>query len=165
MNLKRICFIAFILAALLLFCLLSCGKSDTLYDILSESIAEENTLPTGKILCYGRQYENAISIDSLCDCLGLSGYMEFAERIEDFVLFSTLAGDYSEVMLVRLYSAADTDDALLMLERRAEDIRRALNVSGKKGSGDAEVVKKGNTVALYMLPEGCRVKNRIKGRI
>lgn len=163
--LKKVCFVIFILAALMLFCLLSCGKSDTLYDILSESIAEEKTLPAGKILCYGRHYDNPISLDSLSDCLGIDGYEKFAERIEDFALFSTIQGDYGEVMLIRLYSVYDTDDAMLLLQRRANEIKRALNVSEKKGCGEAEIVKKGNTVALYMLPDGCAARKKIDGRI
>ena len=153
-----------ILLALCLFTLLSCGKSDTLYDILSECVAKED-LPTGRILSYGRNYENTISFDTLSDSLGLENYPEFADGIEDFALFSTLQGDYSEIMLIRLYRVGDTKEALLMLERRAADIKRALNTSGKKGSGEAEIVKKGNVVALYMLPDACGAKKAISKRL
>ena len=130
---KQSCFLFFICLSLLLFCLLSCEKEDTLYDILSESLAEEK-LPTGCILCYGREYENAMSERSLLGCLSLEVYPSFAERIEDFALFSTLKGEYSEVLMIRLYRFSDREEARLLLERRLKDIKRALNTSGKKGS-------------------------------
>ncbi len=164
--LKKLCFTVFIVAALSLFLLLSCERSDTLFDILSESVAEDTSISAGKILCYGRHYEDAVSIETLDDCLGLSGYMEFADKIEDFVLFSTINGDYSEITLIRLYKASDTQDAALFFERRLSDARRALKASERKGNAENGVVEiKGNTVALYMLPEKSTAKAAIRKRI
>lgn len=163
---KKICFTVFVLLALCLFFLLSCGKSDTLFDILSEAVAEDVTLSAGKIICYGRHYDKPMSEDSLSDCLGLSGYPEFAEKIEDFVLFSTINGDYAEVALIRLYKASDTREAALFFERRITDAKRALSASKKQGCAENGYVEvKGNTVALYMLPKESKTDAKIKDRI
>lgn len=164
--LKKLCFTAFVIAAASLFLLLSCERSDTLYDILSESVAEDTSLAAGKILCYGRHYTDSVSTETLDDCLGLSGYREFADKIEDFVLFSTINGDYSEIALIRLYKASDTQDAALFFERRLSDAKRALAVSERKGNAENGTIEiRGNTVALYMLPNDSSARQAIRKRI
>lgn len=166
MFLKKICFYLFLLAALFLFTLLSCGKSDTLFDILSESVIGEENMPPCSILVYGRNYENEISRETVINILSLEGYPDFADRIEDFALLSTLGGEYMEAMLIRLYRVEDTRTVKLLLERRIEKAVRALNVSRREGyakNGFVEI--KGNTVALYMLPEGCGIVDKVRKRI
>ena len=156
----------FLLMALCLFALLSCGKSDTLFDILSESVIGEENMPAGSILVYGRNYDNPVSRETVIKILGLEGYPDFADRIEDFALFSTLNGEYMEAILIRLYRVDDTRTAKLLFERRIEEAVRALTISRKEGyakNGFVEI--KGNTVALYMLPEGCGIVDKVKKRI
>jgi hypothetical protein len=152
--------------ALCLFTLLSCGKSDTLFDILSESVASEEGLPCGSILVYGRNYDNPISDDTLINILGVSSYRDFIDKIEDFALFSSLSGDYMEVALIRLYKVGDTRTAKLLFERRIEEAKRALTVSRKEGYAKYGFVEiKGNCVALYMLPEDSKIIEKVKKRI
>ena len=152
--------------AICFFTLFSCGKSDTLFDILSESVAKEENLPVGSILAYGHRYEKCISLDSISDILGLDGYREFAQRIEDFALFSTLGGEYMEVALIRLYNVDDARTAKMLFERRLEDIKRATAVSKRESFTENGFVEiKGNTVALYVLPNECEIIDKVKKRI
>ena len=163
---KKVCFLIFTSAALCLFVLLSCGKTDTLFDILSETVAEDTTLCCGNIIRYGRHYENKMSRGSISVCLGLENYPEFAEKIEDFALFSTVNGEYAEIALIRLYKAEDTKDAKLFFERRIKDTKRALAASDMSGATENAFIEvKGNTVALYMLPKESGSAAKIRGRL
>lgn len=160
---KKFCFVLFITAALVLFCMLSCSRTDSLYDILSSAVASESDMPAGKILCYGQRYENSMSFGTLSDSLGLEGYPAFAEKIEDFVLYSTINGEYSEVALIRVYRAEDAKDAAMLFERRITDAKRTLAVSNKEGNAKNGYVEvRGNIVSLFMLPEDSELEKKIK---
>lgn len=148
---------------ILFICLLlvSCAEK-SLSDIVTQAVAAEETLPAGSILCYGRMHENSISFDTLSDYLGLAGYPEFAEKIEELVVYSALTGDYCELAVMRLYSASDNADASLFLERRITEAKRALSAMGKTGhAGTAYVEAHGNTVALFMLPDNEAIKKLV----
>lgn len=160
--LKRICFLIFISAAICLFLLLSCEKADTLFDILSESVVVDENIPAGKILCYGRYYENSVTKDTLEVYFG----RDVSEKIEDFAFFSSINGEYAEISLVKLYKVSDTEDIALLFEKRIKDTKKALGESGRKGYAEnGKVEIKGNTVALYMLPAESGIKDVIKKKL
>lgn len=163
---KKICFMFFIISSLCLFCLFSCSKTDSLYDLVVSVTASNNELPAGKILCYGRMYENTISDDTLCEYLGLLGYPEFKEKIEDMAVYSSVSSDYCELAAMKLYRSSDIHDGKLFFERRIAEVTRALNVSGKKGYTENAYIKTyGNTVILYMMPDNAAVEKIIKKQV
>ena len=161
---KKFCFTLFLLAALCLFVLFSCAKADNLYDVLISVTATAKSLPAGKILCYGRFYENVISNDTLSEYLGLSGYPEFIYKIEDFALYSSLNDEFAELCAIKLYSKDDVTDAKLFFERRIKDIRRTLNFVGKEVP-EAYIKNYGNTVVLYIMKENDKYEKLINERI
>ena len=161
---KKICFTLFVLAALSLFVLFSCAKTDSLYDVLVSVTATDKSLPRGKILCYGRLYENKISDNTLSEYLGLEGYPAFKDKIEDFALYSSLSDEFSELCAIRLFSKDDIADAKLFFERRIKDIRRTLNFSGKE-MPDAYIKNYGNTVILYIMKENDKYDNLIRKKV
>ena len=119
-------------------------------------------LPAGKILCYGRFYDNSVSVNTLKTYFG----RDIAEKIEDFATFSSINGDYMEISLVKVYRVSDTKDVFLFFEKRIKDARKALAESGKIGYAESGIVEiKGNTVALYMLPEDVEIKDEIKKKL
>ena len=163
---KKFCFIFFIILSLCLFCLFSCSKVNNLYDVIASAVLNDNSLPAGKILCYGINYENAVSDDTLSEYLGLSGYPEFKEKIEDMAVYSSLNGDYCELAAMRLYKASDTLDGKLFFERRIAAVSRVLNLSNKKGYSDNAYIKiYGNTVVLYMMPDNSVVEKIVKAGV
>lgn len=161
---KKICFSIFVLAAICLFVLFSCAKADSLYDVLVSVTANDKSLPAGKILCYGRLYENTVSDDTLSEYLGLSGYPAFKEKIEDFALYSSLSDEFLELCALRLYSKDDIADAKLFFERRIKDIGRTLNFTGKE-MPPAYIKSYGNTVVLYIMKENDKYEKQIRAAI
>lgn len=156
----------FIVLAIGLFVLFSCSRTDNLFDVVAAVIAGDETLPAGSILCYGRQYENAMTDGTLFDYLGLEGYPAFREKIEDLAVFSTLQGDYSELCIMRLYRASDAGDGKLFLERRIQEVGRALKTGGKQGYADTAYVRSyGNIVALYMMPDNAAAEKKVKNAL
>ena len=163
---KKFFFYAFIGIALGLFCLFSCARTDCLYDVVTSVTAENTALPAGSILCYGRQYENAVTDDTLFDYLGLGGYPEFKDKIEDLAVFSTLQGEYCELAVMRLYRSSDAADGALFFERRIKAAGRALRLSGKEGYADTAYVRTyGNIVALYMMPDNAAAEKKVKAAL
>ena len=160
---KKVCFYLFVFAAICLFCLFSCSKTGNLYDIIISATANDETLAQGKILNYGKIYQNNISDDTLSEYLGLKGYPEFKDKIEELVVYSTLSGDYAELAAMKLYSSSDITDGKQYFERRIKSTTRALNMSGQKGYSDSAYVKVyGNVVVLYMMQDNQRFENKIK---
>ena len=142
---------------------LLCGCARTpLETVLSEALATEESLPAGKTQVYGRMYKKSMSRDFLTDYFGCEGYPEFPDKIEEMALYTSLVGDYAEVCVLRVYDAADRYDAALFLERRIASARYALTVLGKKGYADTAFVEaRGNTVALFMLPDNETVRKKV----
>lgn len=160
---KKFFFYALLFASLSLFCLFSCSRATRLYDVVLAATVADETLPAGKILCYGRGYDDAVDADFLSDYLGLGGYPAFTDRIEDFALYSSLTGDFCELCVMRLYRAADAQDGALFLSRRAAAAVRALNTAGLPGyAADAAVVTRGNVVILSMMPNNAEAIRRVK---
>ncbi|MBQ4556902.1 MAG: hypothetical protein IJA60_04565 [Clostridia bacterium] len=160
---KKICFTFFMIGALCLFFLFSCSKSGTLYDIITSVTVNDKSLPAGRILCYGRMYDNTVSDDTLSEYLGLEGYPEFKDRIEDMAVYSSVNGDYCELAAMKLYKASDTPDGKLFFERRIAAATRALNMSGQKGYAEGAYIKVyGNTVVLYMMPDNASVEKQMR---
>ncbi len=163
---KKICFAFFLILSICLFVLFSCAKTDSLYNVLVSVTASDESLPAGTVLCYGRLYENSVSLDTLDEYLGLSGYPTFAEKIEDFSFYSTLMGDYSELAAIRLYSADDVKDAMLFFERRIKDVKRTLNMAKQKGFADSAYIRVyGNTVVLYMMSDNAKFEKLIANAV
>lgn len=150
-------------ASLSLFCLFSCARATRLYDVVLAATAEDETLPAGSILCYGRGYDTSVDTGFLADYLGLAGYPAFADRIEDFALYSSLTGDFCELCVMRLYRAADAQDGALFLSRRITAAKRALNIADLSGYAEnATVVTRGNVVILSMMPNNAEAIRRVK---
>ena len=163
---KKFFFYAFLAAAISLFCLFSCARTDSLYDVVAAVTADDTSLPAGSILCYGRRYENAVSDDTLSDYLGLGGYPEFKDKIEDLAVFSTLQGEYCELAIMRLYRSSDAADGALFLERRVREASRALKLGKKEGHADTAYVRTyGNIVALYMMPDNAAAEKKVKAAL
>ncbi len=158
---KKICFTVFVLAAICLFVLFSCAKADSLYDVLVSVTAADKSLPAGKILCYGRLYENTVSYDTLSEYLGLEGYPLFKEKIEDFALYSSLSDEFLELCALKVYFRDDIADAKLFFERRIKDIKRTLNFSGKEVP-ESYIKSYGNTVVLYIMKENDKYEKQIR---
>ena len=163
---KKFFFYALLLLALSLFCLFSCTRQTRLYDVVTAAVAADASLPAGSILCYGRGYDAPADADFLDDYLGLAGYPAFADKIEDFALYSSLSGDFCELCVMRLYRAADTQDGVLFFRRRAAAARRALNTAGLSGyAADAAVLTRGNVVILSMMPDNAETVSRVKAAL
>ncbi len=162
-RVKKFFFYAFLVAALCLFFLLACARTDCLYDLVAGITAADTSLPAGSILCYGRQYENAVTDDTLSDYLGLDGYPAFKDKIEDFAAFSSLQGEYCELAILRLYRSSDAADGALFLERRIRETSRALKVGQKAGYAETAYVRTyGNIVVLYMMPDNAAVEKKLR---
>ena len=156
----------FVLALIFPVFVFSCGKEVKLYDILISVTADENSLPAGKIMCYGNIYEDSISESTLTEYLGLYNYPEFKDNIEELCVYSSLKGDYCELALIKLYRVSDVHDAKLFFERRIKLTERTLNLSGKKGYAENAKIKiYGNIVVLYMMPDNSHFENKIKSKI
>lgn len=163
---KKFFFYTFLILAIGLFCLLSCARTDCLYDVVASVTAADTSLPAGSILCYGRQYANAVTDDTLSDYLGLGGYPEFKDKIEDLAVFSTLQGEYCELAVMRLYRSSDAADGALFFERRIQAAGRALRLGGKEGHADTAYVRTyGNIVALYMMPDNTAAEKKVKAAL
>lgn len=135
---------------LLLLLLLSCAR-ESLCDRVTVALAAED-LPAGRLLCYGRRTDGTLSRETLSDYLGLDGYPDFAEKIEEMVLYSSLGGEFAELCAMRLYDRSDLADAKALLTRRVTDVRRTLCTMGKPVP-TAVIRTRGNDVILAMLPE------------
>ncbi len=163
---KKICFTFFIVAALCLFCLFSCSKTNCLYDVITSATVSNISLPAGKIFCYGRMYENSVSDDTLSEYLGLMGYPEFKNKIEDLAVYSSVNGDYCELAAMKLFKSSDTFDGRLFFERRINETAKALKLTEKKGYTASSYIKVyGNTVVLYMMPNNEEVEKIIKSGV
>lgn len=128
--------------------------------------ANDTTLPAGKILCYGMQYENAVSDETLSAYLGLEGYPEFKDKIEDLAVYSSLMGDYCELAVMRLYRSSDAADGVLFFERRIKETGRALKIGAKNGYADSAYIRTyGNIVALYMMPDNAAAEKAVKAML
>lgn len=146
---------------LLLFLFVSCTKA-SLTDTVTAALAAEETLPAGSLLFYGKHIENSMSRETLSDYLGLENYPDFAEQIEEMALYASLVGDYAELCVLRVYDRASLPDAVLFLERRIAETKRALSTMQKSGYADtAFVYTKGNTAVLFMLPDNEKVKENL----
>jgi len=145
-----------------LLCVLLCACTRTsLTDTVTAAIAADESLPAGNIFIYGRQ-DSTVDDGFMTDYLGCAGYPEFLGKIEELALYVSLNGDYCELCVLRMYDAADTADAVLFLERRITEAKRALTVMGKTGYADtAFVQKRGNLVALFMLPDNESIKKQV----
>ncbi len=161
---RKICFSIFVFAAICLFVLFSCAKTDNLYDVLLGATAADKSLSAGKILCYGPLYKNSVSDDTLSEYLGLSTYPKFKEKIEDFALYSSLMGEFEELCAIRLYQKDDIADAKLLFERRIKDIRRTLNME-KRYMPNAYIKVYGNTVVLYIMKENEKFESILKKKL
>ncbi len=156
----------FITAAVCLFLLLSCGRADTLFDILSESVIGDTSLSVGKIIRYGRYYGDGISEDTLCEILGFDEKSGIGDKIEDFASFSSVRGEYSELTVVRVYGSGDAVDIEDSLIERISLARAALGEGEIKGNAKNGVVKRyGNTVFLAMAPVDSTAAKEIEKRI
>ena len=163
---KKICFGIFLLLALLLFCLFSCTKSGRLYDVVLRAVTADESLPAGQISCYGRSYKNGMSEDFLSDYLGLAGYPDFADKIEEMAIYSSLKSPLCELTVLRLYRSSDAGDARLFLERRIKETLRALKLSGMEGYAETAYIEVyGNVVVLYMLPNNEAIEKAVKSAI
>lgn len=163
---KKFCFCIFLIFAVCIFFLFSCRKAKSLYDVILFVTHNENSLPAGKIMCYGNQYESSMSSDTLSDYLGLEGYPDFKYNIEDLAIYSSLNGDYCELAAMRLYRASDVNDGKLFFERRIKAVERVLNISGKKGYADKAYIKiYGNTIVLFMMPDNKAIEKKIGNKI
>ncbi len=124
---------------------------------------EDNTLPAGIVMCYGHGHENSISDDTLCEYLGLSGYPEFKDKIEELSVYSSVGNKYMELAAMRLYAATDTPDGVLFMERRISSAKRAgmfgVDTAAAK---NAYVTVYGNTVVLYMMNDNEKIENEFK---
>lgn len=141
------------LLILLLLCTL-CGcaaHAPSLADTVTATLADKS-LPAGRLLCYGRGTDGTLTREIIFDYLGLAGYPDFTEKIEEMAVFSTLAGEFGEVCVLRLYDHDDLADAKALLSRRITAAARALAVFGKSPPPSA-LCSRGNTVALVMLPD------------
>lgn len=163
---KKFCFYAFLLFAVCLFFLFSCAHADSLYDVVTSVTAGDTTLTAGKILCYGRPYENAVTDETVSKYLGLGGYPQYLEKIEDFALYSSLRGAHCELALLKVYRAADAADGALFFERRIREVSRTLRMSGAEGHADTAYVRVyGNTVVLFMMPDNARFEKAIRSAL
>lgn len=144
------------LLILLLFLLLCSCAEESLSDRVTAVLAETE-LPAGSILFYGRRTDGTLTRETLCEYLGLDGYPDFAEKIEEMVLYSSLGGEFAELCVLRLYDRADRADAKTFLTRRVNDITRTLTVMGKPIPA-AVIRTRGNTVALAILPDNTVVE-------
>ena len=160
---KKCCFYIAVLLALALFFLFSCTQTDSLYDALISVTANDETLPAGSILCYGRNYQEQMSEDFLSDYLGLSGYPEFKDKIEEMAVYSSLGGEFCELAVMKLYNANDAQDGRLFFERRANEARRALKTAEIEGYAEnAKIETHGNFVILSMMPDNDAAVEKLK---
>lgn len=163
---KKICFYLFIFSALCLFFLFSCSKADSLYDILIYATSSVENLPAGSILCYGKIHENSVSDGTLFEYLGINGYPEFKDKIEELVFYSSIGKKHVELALIKLYSADDVSDARLCFERRISDARRAFAFMDMPDTAkDAYIRTYSNTVVLYMTEDNHTLEKLIEKAI
>ena len=160
---KKACFYFALAAALTLFCLFSCAQTDSLYDVLLSVTANDESLPAGSLLCYGRAYKNGASDDFLSDYLWLSGYPAFKDKIEEMAVYSSLGGAFCELAVMKLYSASDAQDGKLFFERRAAEAERALKTAEIEGYAEnARIETRGNFVILSMMPDNDAAIEKLK---
>lgn len=160
---KKACFYLAVVAALAFFCLFSCAKVDSLYEVVLAVTAGDDALPVGSIYCYGRNYETRMSDEFLSDYLGLSGYPEFKDKIEEMVVYSSLGGKFCELAVMKLYRASDAQDGRLFFERRAADARRALKTAEIEGYAENALISvRGNFVILSMMPDSDAAAEKVR---
>ncbi len=133
---------------------------ESLCDRVTAVLAEE-TLPAGSIAFYGKRTDGTLSREMLSDYLGLDGYPDFAEKIEEMALYSSLGADFAELCVLRVYDRADLADAKTFLLRRVTDVQRTLTVMGKPVPA-AVIRTRGNAVVLSMLPDNSLVEKILK---
>ena len=160
---KKFFFIIFIIAALAVFCLFSCTESSRLYDVIMSVTALDDTFPAGNVICYGRMYENTVSDDTLSEYLGLEGYPEFKEKIEDLAVYSSVGTKYMELAAMKLYRASDIADGVLFFERRIKSAKRAGAFANNiTYADDAYISVYGNTVVLFMMQDNASAQKKIE---
>lgn len=158
-----LCFAAFLLAALALFCLFSCGESRSLYELLLP-LSTDESLPAGKILVFGGEFADTVDENFVCDYLFLPRGDPFVEKIDDMAVYASLRPPFCEVCLLRVYRAADLEDARRLLLQRAAAVARTLRGGGIDGfAGGAEVYVRGNTAALLMMPDNAAARKLVLG--
>ena len=157
------CFACFLLAALALFCLFSCGERRSLYELLLP-LSTDESLPAGKILVYGGDVADAVDENFVCDYLFLPRGDAFAGKIDEMAVYSSLKEPFCELCLLRVCRADDLADARRLLSQRAEAVARTLRTGGIDGfAARAEVYVRGNTAALLMMPDNAAAKKLVFG--
>ena len=160
---KKLFFTLFIISALLLFTLFSCTKSSCLYDVVMSITLNDETTPAGVVMCYGHGHDNSINDNTLSEYLGINGYPEFKDKIEELCVYSSVGEKYYELAAMKLYAATDTPDGVLFMERRINSARRSgmfdIDTSAAK---EAYVTVYGNTVVLFMMKDNETIENELK---
>ena len=129
---KKFFFYTFLILAIGLFCLLSCARTDCLYDVVASVTAADTSLPAGSILCYGRQYANAVTDDTLSDYLGLGGYPEFKDKMERMQVSSHFVEWKTSVQNKGTGGKVDYDNPefRMMINASAGGPLRSMQISG-----------------------------------
>lgn len=160
---RTLCFVFFLLFALLLFCLFSCGERRCLYDLLLP-LSGDDSLPAGKIFAYGGMCGGTVDESFVCDYLFLPRGDGFPEKIDEMAVYSSLKEPLCEVCLLKVRRACDLADADRLLRRRAEKVARTLRSVGTAGFAEsAEVFIRGNTAVLCMMPDNAVARRLIFG--
>lgn len=148
---------------MLIFCLFSCTKSSSLYDIVMSVTALDDSMPAGNIICYGQIYENSMSDDTLSEYLGLEGYPQFKDKIEQLAVYASVGGNYNELALLKLYRASDIADGVLFFERRIKAAKRVgIFESNVQNADNAYISVYGNVVVLYMMDDNEAVQSKVE---
>lgn len=163
---KKFFFIIFICASLVVFCLFSCTKSGSLYDVVVSVTAYDDTLPAGNIICYGRIHENSVSDDTLSEYLGLGGYPQFKDKIEELAVYSATGSEYMELAAMKLFNASDIADGVLLFERRIKSAKRAGIFNINTTCADSAYISVyGNTVVLFMMKDNKTIQKEIEKKL
>ncbi|MBQ6893606.1 MAG: hypothetical protein IJN48_05310 [Clostridia bacterium] len=145
---------------------MSCTKSSCLYDVIIAVTSCDNTFPAGNVICYGAMHDNSVSDDTLSEYLGLEGYPEFKDKIEELAVYCSIGQEYTELAAMKLYQASDLADGVLFFERRIKAAKRAgAFVEGMDNADNAYISVYGNTVVLFMLKDNKAIQKEIEKRI
>lgn len=155
--------ISLIVALCICVCAFSCGKRKCLYDLIVSVTVDDDTLSKGHVICYGRMHENSIGSDTLCEYLGLFGYPEFEDKIEELAVYSSVGGSFYELAAMRVYSACDIADGVLFFERRIHSAKRARMFDVDTSAADNAIISVyGNTIVLFMMNDNKAFQKKLE---
>ena len=159
---KKICFLLSVFLTLLF---VSCGKDVCIYDTLIK-LTSDGSVHAGYVMCYGRDHGNSISDDTLSEYLGLDGYPQFKEKIEELAVYSGVLEKFEELAVLKLYSCVDVADGVLFFERRIKAAKRAKMFGFDTSAADTAYISVyGNTVVLFMMDDNKSMQNKLEKEI